>query len=221
MEVRAVVFDVMGTLFDLGSVRRRLRELGAPDGALEAWFGRMLHTAASLTLVGEFRPFREIGATTLRSTLAQFDIDPDRAEEVLQALGELEAYPEAAEAFDLLDRAGLPAVTLTNGGRQHTEKLLESAGLRQRVQHVLTVDDVQACKPHRDPYLHAARTLGLPPAALVLVAAHSWDVVGARAAGLSVVWIDRLERTWPFPTDEPPSASTLVEAVELALARPA
>lgn len=35
----------------------------------------------------------------------------------------------------------------------------------------LTVDDVQAYKPHRDPYLYAARTLGLPPAALVLVAA--------------------------------------------------
>jgi hypothetical protein len=26
---------------------RRLSELGAPEGALEAWFGRMLHSAAS------------------------------------------------------------------------------------------------------------------------------------------------------------------------------
>lgn len=61
--------------------------------------------------------------------------------------------------------------------------------------------------------------LDLPPAALTLIAAHGWDVVGARAAGLSAIWIDRLEKRWPFPTDEPPTARDLVDAVELALAR--
>jgi hypothetical protein len=64
-----------------------MRELGAPDGALEAWFGRMLHTAASLTLVGEFRPFREIGGTTLRSTLAQLDVNPVGREDAGPAEG--------------------------------------------------------------------------------------------------------------------------------------
>ena len=107
-------------------------------------------------------------------------------------------------------------MTLTNGGREHTERLLERAGLRHRVQRVITVDEVEMYKPHREPYLHAARTLELPPAALALVAAHGWDVVGARAAGLTAVWVDRLERHWPFPTDRPPTARNLVEAVELA-----
>jgi len=214
----AVVFDVMGTLFDLASVRRRLTELGAPKGALEAWFGRMLHSAAALTLVGEFRPFGEIEGTTLRATLAQLDVDPDRADEVLQALGELDAYPEAGRALDLLHEAGVPAVTLTNGGREHTERLLESAGLRSRIRQVLTVDDVRAYKPHPEPYRHAAQTLALPIESLTLIAAHGWDVVGSRAAGMSAIWVDRLERRWPFPTSEPPTASDLIEAVEQALA---
>jgi len=132
---------------------------------------------------------------------------------VPQALGELEAFPEAAEAFDRLDDAGIPALTLTNGGREHTEKLLEQSGLRHRVQRVVTVDKVEAYKPHREPYLHTARTLSLQPAALALIAAHGWDIVGAHAAGLAAVWIDRLEKRWPFPTDEQPTAHSLVEAV--------
>ena len=98
MATDAVVFDVMGTLFNLAPVRGRLSEIGAPAGALEAWFGRMLHSAASLTLFGEFRPFRGIARTTLRSTLAQLDLEPDRAEEVLQALGELDAFPDVRDA---------------------------------------------------------------------------------------------------------------------------
>lgn len=217
MADRAVIFDVMGTLFDLAPVRRRLDGLGAPEAALEAWFGRLLHSAASLTLVGEFRPFREIAQATLASTLAQLELDTDGVDDVLQALGELEPYPDAAQAFDVLDEAGVPAVTLTNGGREHTERLLESAGLRRRVQQVLTVDEVRAYKPHPAPYLHAALTLGLPPESLTLIAAHGWDVLGARAAGLSAVWVDRLERRWPFPTEQPPSASDLVAAVMLAV----
>ena len=61
----AVVFDVMGTVFDLSPLRKRLAKAGAPEGALEAWFGRMLHAAATLTLVGDFRPFREVASSTL------------------------------------------------------------------------------------------------------------------------------------------------------------
>src|ERR687892_1661158 len=106
MAVQVVVFDVMGTLFDLAPVRRKLGELGAPEGALEAWFGRMLHSAASLTLVGEFRPFREVGKTTLLTTLAQLGVESERADEVLQALGQLDPYPDAAPAFDRLEATG-------------------------------------------------------------------------------------------------------------------
>lgn len=218
MDGRAVIFDVMGTLFDLTPVRERLTQMGAPGGALEAWFGRMLHTSAALTLVGEFHPFGEIGRTTLLTTLAQLEVDSEHADEVLQTLGQLEAYPDASQAFDLLEDVGVPAVTLTNGGREHTERLLESAGLRSRVERVLTVEEVRAYKPHAEPYLYVARTLGLPAESLTLIAAHGWDVVGARAAGLGAVWVDRLERRWPFPTDEPRSARGLVDAVELSTA---
>ncbi len=73
----AVVFDVMGTMFDLSPLRTRLTRAGAPEGAMEAWFGRMLHVAAMLTLVGEFRPFREVASSTLDSVLAQLGADVD------------------------------------------------------------------------------------------------------------------------------------------------
>ena len=218
MAARAVVFDVMGTLFDLGPARERLRSLGAPDAALEAWFGRLLHSATSLTLAGEFRPFRELAESTLRTALAQFELDEDAAGEVLEALGQLEPYPDVAAAFDVLEQAGIRIVTLTNGGEEHTRKLLDSAGLGGRVEAVLTVDEVGAYKPDPRPYRHAAERLALPPESLTLIAAHAWDVVGARAAGLDAVWVDRLERRWPFPTAEPEKhASGLEQAARLAV----
>lgn len=215
----AVVFDVMGTLFDLSPLRERLKRAGAPGAALEAWFGRMLHAAATVTLVGDFHPFRDIASSTLGSTLEQLGGDPGRRDEVLQGLGELEAYPDAEKAFERLRETGVRIATLTNGGESHTRGLLERANLADAVELVIAVDEVRAYKPHPAPYQHAAARFALPIDRMTLIAAHGWDVVGARAAGMGAVWVDRLERRWPFPTSEPPRAPDLVAAVELAASR--
>lgn len=199
-------------------MRTRLDELGAPGATLEAWFGRLLHAATSLTLAGEFRPFPEIAESTLRSLLAQLALNEEKASHVLAALAELEPYPEAGAAFDAVERAGVGIVTLTNGGAKQTALLLERAQLADRVEVVVSVDEVEAYKPAAAPYRHAAARVGAEPAELTLIAAHGWDVVGARAAGLGAVWVDRLERRWPLPLPVPPTASDLERAVELALA---
>jgi 2-haloacid dehalogenase len=47
-----------------------------------------------------------------------------------------------------------------------------------------------------------------------MVAAHAWDVNGARAAGPRAIWIRRLERRWPFPIPEPDGVASLVEAAD-------
>lgn len=65
MAARAVCLDVMGTLFDLSAARRRLEGLGAPPWTLEAWFGRLLHVAATVTLIGDYRPFPELARPAL------------------------------------------------------------------------------------------------------------------------------------------------------------
>jgi 2-haloacid dehalogenase len=213
----AVVFDVMGTVFDLSSLRERLAKVGAPAGALEAWFGRMLHGAATLTLVGDFHPFRGVASSTLASVLEQVGGDVDRRDEVLEGLGELDPYPDAEIAFARLREAGVRIATLTNGGEQHTRGLLERARLADAVELVITVDEVRAYKPHAAPYRHAASRLGLPLGRITLVAAHGWDIVGANAAGMNAVWVERLERRWPFPTAEPSRAADLIAAAELVL----
>jgi 2-haloacid dehalogenase len=212
---RAVAFNAMGTLFQLSPLRDRLRGLGAPDPALEAWFGRLLHSAASLTLAGDFLPFAELAETALRTTLAQLGLDEGRAGEVLEGLAELPPYEDAEEALANAREAGLTVALLTNGGEANTRKLLETAGLDRYVDAAISVEEIRRYKPAPEPYRHAAHRLGADLGEVYLVAAHGWDVVGARNAGLQAVWVDRLERRWPFPLPEPARAPGLVEAVAL------
>ena len=65
-----------------------------------------------------------------------------------------------------------------------------------------------------------ASAMGVGMKDLRLIAAHAWDVVGAKEAGFDAVWVDRLEREWPFPKGRPRRiAHDLVEAADLALAK--
>jgi len=50
----AVVFDALRTLFELRPLAERLEQVGAPGGTLDAWFERLLHSAAAVTLAGDF-----------------------------------------------------------------------------------------------------------------------------------------------------------------------
>ena len=212
----AVVFDAFGTLFQLRPLAERLEELGAPEAAFDAWFERLLHSAAATTLTGDFVPFAELARAALATTAARLgvEVDPD---DVLPLLERLPPYPDVRPAVERLDEVGVAWAVLTNGGTEQTKALLEAAGLAERVWHVLSVEEVRAYKPHPAPYGRVLELLELPPERVALVAAHGWDVLGAQAAGLRAVWVDRVEHAWPFPSEEPARAPDLERAVELAL----
>ena len=196
-----LVFDAMGTLFELTPLHERL---GLQ--ATEAWFERTLHTAASLTIVGQFVPFTELARATLATTSAKLGLDVDH-DDVLAQLQQLPAAPDARAALERAERA----FVLTNGGREGGETLLRNAGLDDLVERVFGVDEVGAYKPDPRPYRLVLDALG----DATLVAAHAWDVVGAARAGMRAVWVDRSERVWPFPGEIAPhaTAASLVDAV--------
>jgi 2-haloacid dehalogenase len=194
-----VVFDSMGTLFELSPLHERLG-----TAATEAWFERILHSAASLTILGDFVPFAELARTTLATTCAKLSLDVDQRDVVAQ----LEQLPPAADARAALERADR-AFVLTNGGRKAGEQLLARAGLDGYVERVFGVDEVKAYKPDARPYRLVLDEIG----EATLVATHAWDCMGAVRAGLDAVWVDRGEQVWPFPGEPVRSAPGLVEAI--------
>lgn len=196
-----VVFDSMGTLFDLAPIRERLGV-----AATEAWFERILHSAASLTIVGEFVPFAELARTTLATTAAKLGLEVDQGD-VLQQLQQLPPAADTRNALELAEHA----FVLTNGGRAAGEQLLERAGLDGYVERVFGVDEVKAYKPDPRPYRFVLDEIG----DATLVATHAWDVVGAVKAGMHAVWVQRDEQKWPFPEAIAPHATApdLVRAI--------
>ena len=211
----AVLFDALGTLFHLTPLEEKL----GGKAELDAWFERLLQSAAALTLAGEWQPFEELAQSVLKTALARGEKDVD-ADAVLAELKRLPPYPDAGPAIATLTEAGISVGVLTNGGERQTRRLLEAAGLDERVDEVVSAEELELYKPHPALYVHAADRIGAELSRTTLIAAHAWDVVGAKQAGLWGVWVDRLEHEWPFPKGKPRrTASDLEQAVALVLER--
>ena len=65
---------------------------------------------------------------------------------------------------------------------------------------VISVDEVGAFKPSPQVYRYAARVLKAEPCELMMVSAHSFDAVGARASGYRAAYVNRYD----LPYDESP-----------------
>ena len=192
-----IVFDVVQTLASLEAVRTRLTAVGQPGSLLEPWFSRLTRDGMALTLAGSYAPLLDVAASALAvetgGALGQEQLD-----EVLAGFGELEPQPDAAAAITAATDAGLRVFALSNGSAESTAGFLDRAGLTDRVEQVLSIDQVRAWKPAPQVYRLACDAAGLPPERLALVAVHSWDVHGARQARMSTGWCPRFEQV-PAP----------------------
>jgi 2-haloacid dehalogenase len=191
-----IVFDVNETLLDMASLDGTFATIFGGADASEIrtrWFKQVLELFLTATVVGEYRSFDRLTDDALRMLAAQLgrDVTDDERDTLRRALGDLPAHRDVIAGLRRLKAGGFTLAALTNSRREAAEKVLDRAGLREQFDRVLSADDVQRYKPAREAYEHAAHELGVGLDQIVLVAAHSWDVAGALAAGCRAAFVAR------------------------------
>src|SRR3954467_14006613 len=195
MPVRALVFDVFGTLVDWrSSVAAAFAEAGMPGNPGELadeWRERFWPIIGAI-LGGErdWANFDELHAETLGALLAQREVeaDDDARRKLVRAWHALDPWPGAPSGLAALRERHVTGA-LSNG---HTALLVDLARHGDlRFDCLLSAELVQAYKPEPAVYELAPRMLGLRPEEVMLVAAHPLDLKGARRAGLRTAFVDR------------------------------
>jgi 2-haloacid dehalogenase len=214
-----VAFDIIGTVFSLEALRQPIAALGLPPSALEAWFAAALRDAFALAATGDFQPFTTVLEGALDQVLAEQGLNPPRGRRaaVIEQMERLSPRPDARQAFEALAAARIRIVALSNGSEAATRALLRSAGLEAMVERVVSVEDVRLFKPRREVYLRVARLCRVKPRRVALVAAHPWDIHGAKAAGLIAAYA-AIERPFPPSLRAPDLGAASLSAVAKALA---
>jgi HAD superfamily hydrolase (TIGR01509 family) len=105
--------------------------------------------------------------------------------------------PGARELLAAVAAAGLPTALVTSSERSFMDAVLASTGLR--FDALVCAEDVTATKPDPEPYLLAAKLLGVPPADCFALEDSPNGVASAEAAGCRVFAVPSLVPIPPAP----------------------
>lgn len=201
--VRALVFDVFGTVVDWRSgiardaapfLKRHAAGTTDPDAFADAW--RNLYSPAMEKIRTGLRPFTRLDVLhreSLETILPDFGIDPASVPgEELDALNlawhRLDPWPEVVAALHRLKSRYLIA-PLSNGNIILITDMAKRAGIPWDA--ILGAEVVQAYKPTPEAYLRTLDVLAMKPEDVCLVAAHNDDLTAARACGLRTAFVRR------------------------------
>lgn len=203
--MRAAAFDVNETLLDLRALDPLFKQLFGDAAARAAWFAQVIQSALLHNALNTYAPFGRIAAAAVEMTAQRLGVTlpRDAADEIVTALTALPAFPEVRDALTAARRAGYKTAALTNGTRAIAVAQLTSAGLIDTFDEVISADEVKHLKPAKQVYHLAAKTLRIPPRQLWMVAAHGWDIAGAKRASLRTAFVARrgaaAETLFPTP----------------------
>ena len=197
--VKAVLFDAYGTLLDVDSAAARLADSGRfpvlqscwPELAA-LWRSRQLNYSWLRSLSQSYLSFWEVTCDALDYTLESLSLtDEALRAALLQLYRQLSAYDDAVIALQAVADAGLPAAILSNGNHEMLTQAFAKAGLSDRLDCILSAEDVRIFKPAPQIYQLGADKYNAPPDQILFVSSNGWDACAASQFGFRTIWANR------------------------------
>jgi LacI family transcriptional regulator len=185
--VRAVIFDMDGTLFDTEPVY------------FEAYRHAFSKQSGELTREEYFRELMGTANGAIERYLAAkapagLDLERYRKDwrkhwKSLMSAAPLVPLPGVKDLLERLFEEGLPVGLASSSDRDDIELCLEASGLAPYFPVRAAGDEVTSGKPAPDVYLLACQRLGVDPVDCVAIEDSLHGVAAARAAGMEVVLV--------------------------------
>jgi 2-haloacid dehalogenase len=190
-----IVFDVNETLLDLEAMAPIFERIFADRGAMRLWFANLILYSCALTVADAYVPFTEIGGAVMQMLATTKGIEISEADkaELTDNFAAMPPHPEVPAALRKLRDHGFRLFTLTDNLLEIQSRQLEHGGIVDLFERRFSVDqEVRRHKPAPEAYAYVARTLGAEPAQMCMIACHTWDTLGAVAAGWQAALIKRV-----------------------------
>ncbi len=200
MAITTCVFDAYGTLFDVAAAARQ----AATEPGFEALASKWPELANHWRL-------KQLQYTWLRAVADAhcdfWDVTQDGLDWALEAVGlqgditlqqrlldlywELQAYPEVPDMLKALKAGGLQTAILSNGSPPMLNGAVQSAGIGDVLDDVLSVESVGVFKPHASVYDLVQNRFGCARDEVLFVSSNGWDAAGASGYGFVTAWVNR------------------------------
>ena len=191
--VKAIIFDAYGTLFDVNSAAKKCKDkIGDKwEGFANYWRTTQLEYTWLRSLMGRHKDFWQITKDSLDKSINAFKIDSSMRGELLDLYKILSTFPEVKEVLNNLKEKNYKLAILSNGTPSLLNELVKSNNLDSIFDDIFSIEEVGIYKPSSKVYDIPIKKFKIQKDEVVFLSANTWDVSGGGNYGYNSVWVNR------------------------------
>src|SRR5208283_4907711 len=196
--LQAVIFDVDGVLLASPheqAWRAALEGLTDPARFTTAFY--QAHVAGKPRMDGALAALQGLGVPDATARAQDYAVRKQGILERMIAAGDFPAFPDALRLAQALHARGMKLAAASSSknaaAMMRLTRLDDGTSLADLLDADLSGHDVAHGKPAPDLFLAAAATLGIPPAACLVVEDSPAGILAGRAGGMATLGIARLD----------------------------
>ena len=191
--VKAIIFDAYGTLFDVNSAAEKCKDkIGDKwEGFANFWRTTQLEYTWLRSLMDRHKDFWQVTEDSLDKSIKVFNIDPSMRNELLNLYKILSPYKEVPETLKTLKEKKFKLAILSNGTPSLLDELVKSNHLDNLFDDIFSIEQVGVYKPSSRVYDMPIKKYNINKSEVAFLSANTWDVFGGGNYGYQSIWVNR------------------------------
>jgi len=191
--VKAIIFDAYGTLFDVNSAAEKCKDkIGDKwEGFANFWRTTQLEYTWLRSLMKRHKNFWQITGDSLDKSMNAFNIDKSMRNELLDLYKTLNTFPEVKDVLNKLKEKNYKLAILSNGTPALLNELVKSNNIENIFDDVFSIEEVGIYKPDSRVYDIPVKKYQIQKNEVAFLSANTWDVSGGGNYGYNAIWVNR------------------------------
>ena len=191
--VKAIIFDAYGTLFDVNSAAEKCKDkIGDKwEGFANYWRTTQLEYTWLRSLMKRHKDFWQITEDSLDKSMNAFNINKSMRSELLNLYKTLNTFPEVKDVLNKLKEKNYKLAILSNGTPSLLNELVKSNNIENIFDDIFSIEDVGVYKPDSRVYDIPTKKYQLQKNEVAFLSANTWDVSGGGNYGYHAIWVNR------------------------------
>ena len=191
--IKAIIFDAYGTLFDVNSAAEKCKDkIGDKwEGFANYWRTTQLEYTWLRSLMNRHKDFWQITEDSLDKSIKAFKIDNSMRNELLDLYKKLSTFTEVKEVLNSLKKKNYKLAILSNGTPALLNKLVSSNDLTDIFDDIFSIEEVGIYKPDSKVYDLPIKKYQIKKDEVAFLSSNTWDVSGGGNYGYNSIWVNR------------------------------
>ena len=217
--IKAIIFDAYGTLFDVNSAAEKCKgKIGDKwEDFANYWRTTQIEYTWLRSLMNRHKDFWKITEDSLDKSMKFFKIDNSMRNDLLDLYKVLSPFSEVKETLNKLKKKDFKLAILSNGTPSLLENLVKNNNLENIFDDIFSIEEVGIFKPDSKVYELPVNKYNIKKDEILFLSANTWDVSGGGNYGYNSVWVNRNKNIFDNldyqPLDEIHDLSELLEII--------